>query len=110
MQVTNPRQRCWRRSPEGPYTRNLLRRDAVGEFLSFDERPGMGGVHVQWAEFTSDGEGILCDAQRVLPDGSVHELVFYAPLRAPADAYVLVDLPGDNGSRLFQVPDSWPAR
>ncbi len=97
-------------APDGPYTRNLLRRDAVGEFLSLDERPAWAGVQVQWAEFTSDGEGILCDAQRVLPDGSAHELVFYIPLRAPADAYVLVDLPGDNRGRLFQVPDSWPAR
>ncbi len=97
-------------APDGPYVRNLLRRDTVGEFLPFDERPGLGGVRVQWAEFTSDGEGVLCDAQRVLPDGSVHELVIYVPLRAPADAYLLVDLPGDNRGRLFQAPDTWPSR
>ncbi len=96
--------------PDGLYVRNLLRRDAVGEFLSFDEHPGWEGTHVKWAEFTSDGEGILCDAQRILPDGSVHALVIYVPLGAPADAYVLVDLPGDNGSQLFQVPDAWPSR
>ena len=93
--------------PGAATERNLLRRASL-QTLAFDRHPKLKG-HTQWAQFTPDGAGILCDTQGTREDGTLTQEVYYVPFEGLGDAYSIYAAAGDNGNHLFELPSSWPA-